>query len=78
MHVSAQSVLAGIALVGLIGLSFVFAFVTVPKENHDFMIYVLGTLSGALTVGGVVKAADKITNSIADKATIQTDAGGGQ
>jgi hypothetical protein len=61
------------ALLILGGLAFCFAFFGVPKENHDFIIYVLGALSGALTVGSGRKLADKITNSTGDGATIQPE-----
>jgi hypothetical protein len=73
MNISSQTALAGLALVGLIGLSFAFAFHKVPTENHDFMIFTLGALAGAITVGGG-KLADKITSSSGPDATIQSEA----
>ena len=60
---SSQTVLAAIALVGLIVLSFMFAFHAVPAANHDFMTHALGALSGALTVGGASKVAGRISGA---------------
>ena len=69
---NSQTILAAIALVGLIGLSFMFAFRAVPAANHDFMTYALGALSGALTVGGASKVAGRIAG-----APLRSEAAGG-
>lgn len=61
LRCSAETVLAGLALVGLIGLSAAFVFHPVPHENHDFLIFSLGALAGAITVGGSRAAGAALT-----------------
>jgi hypothetical protein len=34
-------------------------FFPVPQANHDFMIYILGALSGVITAAGAQKAAQQ-------------------
>lgn len=58
-----QSVLAGIAMLILGGLSFLMVFFAVPAANHDFLVFILGALSGALTVGGAAKIASSGPNT---------------
>jgi len=59
--ISAEAVLAFVALVliGVLGMMLVFH--TVPQENQQLVTFVLGALSGALTVGGAKKVADKVS-----------------
>ncbi len=71
---SSQTALAVIALLIMGALALVMAFAVVPKENHDYMLILLGALAGALTVQGGGKIADKLTTSTGPDATIQSDA----
>lgn len=57
----AQTILSAIALMILGILAFVLVGVPVPQANHDFLIYILGALSGALTGAGAAKMAEKAT-----------------
>lgn len=50
--------LAGMALVVLGMLALLMVFFTVPSPNEKYLIFILGALSGALTVGGGKKVAD--------------------
>jgi len=74
---SAQAFLAGAALFIMGALALIMAFHPVPQINHDYLIFILGGLAGALTVGGGAKLADKITTSNGPDATIQPDANKG-
>lgn len=48
---SSSTILAGLAL-GFLGLLAGFmVFQKVPTENHDFIVFILGALAGAITVG---------------------------
>ena len=71
---SAQAILSGISLVGLLALGVMLVFIAVPNSNHDMLVYILGALSGAITVAGGGKIADKITTSNGPDATVQSDA----
>jgi hypothetical protein len=70
---NAHNILSGAALVIIGLLALLLVFFEVPQPNKDLIIYALGALSGALTVGGV-KLADKVVNSRSHEATIQPDA----
>lgn len=71
---NAHNVLAGAALAVIGVLAFVLVFFPVPQVNKDLIIYCLGALSGALTLSGANKIADKITNSNGPNALVQPDA----
>jgi hypothetical protein len=62
MHCNAQTIVAGIALVGVIVLSILFVIHPVPEQNHDYLVFTLGALAGAITVAGGSRMADQITN----------------
>lgn len=68
---SSQAVLAGMAMVILGTLSCIMAWHEVPQANHDYLVFILGALSGALTVGGASKIADRISNNTGGDTTIQ-------
>lgn len=72
-HPSADTVSAWIALLVLAVLAFLLVFNPVPLSNKELITFVLGAISGALTMGGGRKVADKITTSNGPDATIQTD-----
>ena len=59
--ISAEAVLAFVALVLIGVLVIVLVFHAVPQENQQLVTFVLGALSGALTVGGAKKVADKVS-----------------
>lgn len=74
MHnISAQSVLAGMALVIIGVLTGILCFHAVPQQNQQLVTFALGAIAGALTGGAAVKLADRITNSSGSDATIQAD-----
>lgn len=54
---SGQTFLAGAALAFLGALAVMMSWHKVPSENHDFIVFILGTLAGAITVGGANKMA---------------------
>lgn len=45
------------------GLSLAMAFQIVPKENHDYMLIILGAMGGAMGVTGGSKAASAVSSS---------------
>ena len=45
-------------------------FHEIPNQNRELMIYILGAVSGALTVGPASKAAEKAISSTGSDATI--------
>lgn len=55
----AQTILSTLALMILGILAFVLVAVPVPQANHDFLIYILGALSGALTGAGAAKMMER-------------------
>lgn len=57
---SANSVLAGVAMVilGALGLSMLVE--PIPAVNSTILGMIVGALAGALTVGGISKGADKL------------------
>jgi hypothetical protein len=65
--------LSVLALVIMGGLSAALIFHTVPQDNQQLVTFALGAISGALTVGGAGKLADKITTSQSDTATINPE-----
>jgi hypothetical protein len=71
--VNPHNILSGMALVVIGVLAFLLVFFEVPQPNKDLIIYALGALSGALTVGGV-KLADKVVTSRSQEAVIQPEA----
>lgn len=64
----AQTVLAGIAMMILGVMGIIMEFFRVPEGNNDHITYVLGALSGALTVGGVSKVAQAVHDAGEKKA----------
>jgi outer membrane lipoprotein SlyB len=69
-----NTVLAGVALVIMGLLSGALVFHAVPQGNQQLVTFALGAISGALTVSGASKAADKITTNTADTLTVNKDA----
>lgn len=63
---SAESILAGIAIVLIGCMGFALIFHAVPPANQQLVTFVLGALSGALTVGAGKKVADKVTTQTGD------------
>lgn len=53
----AQTILASIAMIILGTLAVMMVWHAVPAANHDFLVFILGALSGALTVGGASRIA---------------------
>lgn len=58
---SAQNFLAGCALMFLGVLGVIMCCHTVPAANHDFIVFILGALSGATTAVGAQKAIGTVT-----------------
>ena len=58
-HVSALLPLIAMSILGV--LAFLLVFHAVPASNRDFLIYILGALSGALTVAAGNKVADTLS-----------------
>ena len=50
-----QAVLATLAMLILGVLAITMLFVAVPGGNHDFLVFILGAISGAITVGSANK-----------------------
>jgi len=73
-HPSATTISTWFALAILAVLAFLLVFFSVPLSNKELITFVLGAISGALTMGGTSKVADKITNSSGDNATVQPEA----
>lgn len=74
MKPTAQEVLSILAMIIMGGLSALLAFHAVPQQNTELVTFALGAISGALTVGGGSKVADKVTNSTGAGAIIQPEA----
>ncbi len=62
--------LAVIALMVMGALALVLCFQIAPRENHDYLLILLGALAGALSMQGPGKVADKLTSSTGPDATI--------
>lgn len=71
---SAQNFLAGCALMFLGVLGIVMCFHTVPATNHDFIVFILGALSGATTAVGAQKAIGTVTTNGTGTTTIGAEA----
>lgn len=56
-----QTILAGMALILMGAICGLLIFVPVPHENQQLVTFALGAISGALTVGGAAKIADRLT-----------------
>lgn len=52
---SAQVILAGLALIFMGALALLLVFKPVPQPNHDYLIFILGALAGAITMSGAAK-----------------------
>jgi hypothetical protein len=61
MKPTMQELLAGLALVILGALAGAMMVMPIPSVNATSLTFILGALSGALTVTGGAKVADKIT-----------------
>lgn len=61
--ITAQELLAGFALLILGGLAGGMLFVPIPAANATSLTFVLGALSGALTVSGGQKIAAALTST---------------
>ena len=72
---SAQTALAGIALVILGVLGGCMVFTTIPAQNSTLLGMIVGALAGALTVGGGQKIAEHLTSSTGPNATIENGQG---
>lgn len=64
MSPQTQAILAGVALVILGVLTACLIFVPVPQGNQQLVTFALGALSGALTVSGAARVADKIGGGV--------------
>lgn len=54
------ALLVSMLVIGILGAVLVLLlFFPVPQANHDFMIYILGALSGVITAAGAQKAAQQ-------------------
>lgn len=53
---SSQAVLSVLAMLGLLGLAFIMSTVETPHGNHDFLVFILGALAGAITSSGAKTA----------------------
>ena len=60
---NAQTALAGIALILMGIIAGALIFHTVPQANQQLVTFALGAISGALTVGGSGKVAEKLTTA---------------
>jgi hypothetical protein len=60
-RLTATEFIALVALVIVGALAHSMLYVAVPSQNHDFMVFVLGALSGALTVGAGIKSSENHT-----------------
>lgn len=58
-----QAVLATLAMLILGALAIGMMFVAVPATNHDYLVFILGAISGAITVGGASKLVSSVTTS---------------
>lgn len=56
------TILAGMALLIMGVLSGALIFHAVPQPNQQLVTFALGAISGALTVGGAQKVADRVQN----------------
>ena len=66
-----QAVLATLAMLILGVLAITMLFVAVPGGNHDFLVFILGAISGAITVGSGAKiSASTTTTQTGPEATI--------
>lgn len=70
------NLLPGMALIIMGILAGLLIFFPVPAENKEILIFVSGALSGALTMGGAAKIADKISTTNGDNTTVQPEAQG--
>lgn len=61
LNISPQSFLAACAMTFIGGMGLLMCFHTVPASNHDFIVFILGALSGAITVTGAAKAVSAVT-----------------
>lgn len=61
---SAEALLAFFAMTLLGVLAGLLIFHAVPPTNHDMIVFILGTISGAITIGGIKKVADNITKPV--------------
>jgi outer membrane lipoprotein SlyB len=70
---NAQTVLAGMALVimGLVCGALIFH--AVPEPNQQLVTFALGAISGALTVGGASKVADKMTTNTGTNVSVEKE-----
>lgn len=71
---SSASALAAMALAAMGLICTALIFHAVPQGNQQLVTFALGAISGALTVTGGSKIADKITTSTGANPTIQSDA----
>lgn len=63
MGLTAETALAAMALLIMGGLSAALVFHAVPQDNMQLVTFALGAISGALTVGGAHKVADKMSGA---------------
>lgn len=58
---SSQAFLAGCALFFIGSMGLLMCFHEVPRSNHDFLVFILGALSGATTAAGVIKGNEALS-----------------
>jgi hypothetical protein len=73
-HPTPGDLMAFYALSIMGSLLMMLVFREVPTANKELFTFGLGAISGALTVAGGRKIADKITNASGDNPSIQADA----
>jgi hypothetical protein len=61
--ISGEQTIAGLALIGLVGLGAILVFFPLPPSNATILATIVGALAGALTVAGGKKFADAITST---------------
>ncbi len=71
---TAQTALATLALVIMGILSVALVFHEVPQANQQLVTFALGAISGALTVGGGQKVAEKLSSTQSGDINVQPDA----
>jgi hypothetical protein len=62
-HPTAQELLAGLALLFMGSIGMGLLFTVAPKENHDYLLIILGALGGAMGVTGGAKAVSALTST---------------
>ena len=71
---TAEQFIALIALLIVGALAFHMVYVPIPAQNHDYLVFLLGALTSALSIGGGMKAIDTLkANTINTTVTSSSD-----